>query len=689
MNKLFLIFCILFIGNCYSQVTIYKYHLYVTDYNSPPTFQKIDNQLVYSGTNKRLQSFLANYYVTDFYQLYPTSKRPINLREFQLETTNSNLIANLVETFPILFSGYFNVTGEKYDLAFYPNDYGSTNPNSNFSANIYRSDLDYINVQKAWDITTGNITIGMSDSRINITDADFAGKVSFINPSFYQYLTPFQFGSLEFEHGTGTAGIAAAQGNNNYGSTGVCYDCKIKGTQYGNYNNLLLLAQAGVRVISMSWVGGNWGQQNLIDEIIQDYHTVLVAATGNTSSYQTLTDGFCGTSYWDATQGRYISNVVGTQYFYPASYNGVISVSGIGQKYLPIDTANICCVSPLGFPIALFTKDSFSPNINMGSTNNPIGLIFNGYQQYCGTAGNSNFGIVTDNGIVANLTSNPLVDILAPAYNVFSFPNYAERNQQIFYYDAGGTSSATPFVSGSAALMISVNKCLEPNDVDVILKLTTKDVEVLPINQNFVGNIGAGALNTGDAVEFVNEMKKPNGDAIIDNHIFNRFDFKLDKINYNLTIQNITFKDDCKVDFTAKNQIHLLPNTNLKPNTVGSTHLSINPNIDISCNYSNPSRVANSSKESSIKKIKNSDAILYPNPNNGSFQLNNINSEYFGNGNIKLQIYDLNGRVLRDKVLHDNDIPNCKIDLQELASGIYIVKLSSNDYTQDFKFVKK
>ena len=325
----------------------------------------------------------------------------------------------------------------------------------------------------------------------------------------------------------------------------------------------------------------------------------------------------------------------------------------------------------------------------MGSTNNPIGLIFNGYQQYCGTAGNSNFGIVTDNGIVANLTSNPLVDILAPAYNVFSFPNYAERNQQIFYYDAGGTSSATPFVSGSAALMISVNKCLEPNDVDVILKLTTKDVEVLPINQNFVGNIGAGALNTGDAVEFVNEMKKPNGDAIIDNHIFNRFDFKLDKINYNLTIQNITFKDDCKVDFTAKNQIHLLPNTNLKPNTVGSTHLSINPNIDISCNYSNPSRVANSSKESSIKKIKNSDAILYPNPNNGSFQLNNINSEYFGNGNIKLQIYDLNGRVLRDKVLHDNDIPNCKIDLQELASGIYIVKLSSNDYTQDFKFVKK
>lgn len=93
------------------------------------------------------------------------------MKEFQLETTNNNLFQNLVTNFPADFSGGIDVTDEKYELAYYPNDHGSTNPNSNTGANINRHDLDYINIQKAWDITTGNITIGMSDSRIITTDA--------------------------------------------------------------------------------------------------------------------------------------------------------------------------------------------------------------------------------------------------------------------------------------------------------------------------------------------------------------------------------------------------------------------------------------------------------------------------------------------------------------------------------------
>ena len=671
--------------NAYSQERIYKYHLYVNDYNNPPIFQKIGSQLVYSGTNSSLKFFLSNYQITDFYQMFPTSKRPINLREFQLETTNFNLIENLTNSFPMLFSGFFDVTDEKYELTYYPNDYGNTNPNGNIGAVIDRSDLDYINIQKAWDITTGNgFTIGMSDSRINATNADYVNKTTFLNPSWAQNQT-FQ-NNAEFTHGTHTAGIAAAQGNNNYGSTGVCYDCKIKGTQYGSYNNLLLLAQAGVRVISMSWAGGNYGYQNLIDEIIQDYNTVLVAAAGNTSSYQTLTDGFCGTSHWDGTQGRYISDIFGMQYFYPASYNGVISVSGVGQKYLPSDLPNIDSVSPLGFPIALFTRDSFSPNVNVGNPNNPIGLKFNGWQQWCTTP---YLGTVSDNGVVLNHTSNPLVDILAPAFNIFNFSDFVENIGNISYFNGGGTSSATPYISGTAALMLSVNKCLIPNDIDVILKLTTKDVENMGINQNFIGDIGAGALNAGDAVEFVNEMKKINGNAVVDNHIFNRFDLKLDEINHDLTIQNIDFKDNCRVDFTAKNQIRLMPNTNLKPNAAGRTYLSINPNIDISCNFPTPARTSNSVLKSNLKNTRNSEVVLFPNPNNGSFQLNNITADFFGRNEIKLQVFDLNGRILQQKILSDDDMPNCKIDLHDLTSGIYIVKLSSIENSRDIKFVKE
>lgn len=84
----------------------------------------------------------------------------------------------------------------------------------------------------------------------------------------------------------------------------------------------------------------------------------------------------------------------------------------------------------------------------------------------------------------------------------------------------------------------------------------------------------------------------------------------------------------------------------------------------------------------------NSEVVLFPNPNNGSFQLYNITADFFGKNEIKLQIYDLNGRILQDKILSDNEKPNCKIDLKDLSSGIYIVKLSSSQYSQDFKFIK-
>jgi hypothetical protein len=57
--------------------------------------------------------------------------------------------------------------------------------------------------------------------------------------------------------------------------------------------------------------------------------------------------------------------------------------------------------------------------------------------------------------------------------------------------------------------MLSVNGCLYPNEVDNILKLTSKDVEQLSFNQIFQGQIGAGVLDAGDAVTFVNEMKNP------------------------------------------------------------------------------------------------------------------------------------------------------------------------------------
>lgn len=58
MKKIFLIIIVLFIVNCYSQEVKYKFEVYLIDYNNPPTFNKVGNKLVYTGTNNNLKHFL-------------------------------------------------------------------------------------------------------------------------------------------------------------------------------------------------------------------------------------------------------------------------------------------------------------------------------------------------------------------------------------------------------------------------------------------------------------------------------------------------------------------------------------------------------------------------------------------------------------------------------------------------------
>src|SRR5690606_4728634 len=112
------------------------------------------------------------------------------------------------------------------------------------------------NLPKAWDFTKGNeeIVIGISDAKIDTSDVDFKFKTEFLHAP-YQSL-PYSSTNLQSFHGTGVSAIAAAQGDNAHGTVGICSNCSIMSTKYGNYDYLLELAQHGVRIINMSWVGG-------------------------------------------------------------------------------------------------------------------------------------------------------------------------------------------------------------------------------------------------------------------------------------------------------------------------------------------------------------------------------------------------------------------------------------------------
>lgn len=668
---------------------LYKYYVYYYNSSDAPQFKKTRNGLsYYIGKNKDLIRFFSQYQIVSFYQSLP--KYPVEKikRVYTLETYDNELMNDFLNTFPSLVEKYEDITEMKFELFYYPNDYGITSPNGGQGINIDRRELDYIDAPKAWDINTGQgVTIGISDARIIPDDPDFIEKITFLPYPQYPY------GSMAYNpnngishHGTSVAAIAAAQGDNNYGSTGICFDCKIVAARYGNYNYLLYLAKAGARVINMSWGSNTYNQvhQDAVNHLTE-MGVVLVAASGNRTSHQTQNDFLCGitNSVFNTNLNQFVPQYTGMQYHYPASYDNVISVCSV-EYYNTSVAASYCCTSSLG-DIGTRIQDSFSESLLIDDINNPIGLKYNSFPQYCFHNGTPH--MISPLGIVNTYSYNEFVDILAPSNGVYNHVKLAEE-QVVGYHQWGGTSHATPFVSGTAALMIGTYNCITPKEVENILKLTAKDVVNLPMNAIYKDYIGTGKLETGNAVEFVNEMKKSNGNAKIKDHIFNRFSFDLKRINNLLTIENVTFKDNCIADFTAKNKIHLKQGTHLKPNTTGYTHLKIDPTIVMTCQNMQKFNNDNTTETTFEEIIDTTPILVYPNPNDGLFEIN-FDNLYFKN--LSITILDTNGRIIYNKTVNSDDLINntLKVAIQNYNSGIYFLKIESDTINESFKIIKK
>jgi subtilisin family serine protease len=94
--------------------------------------------------------------------------------------------------------------------------------------------------------------------------------------------------------------------------------------------------------------------------------------------------------------------------------------------------------------------------------------------------------------------TNSSVDICAPGHNV---PLTAAPG---WYLYNSGTSFAAPYVTGTIGLMVATNPNLTNSEIDSILRLTAINIDV--INPAYVGKIGAGRLNSADAVRIAYEM---------------------------------------------------------------------------------------------------------------------------------------------------------------------------------------
>ncbi len=252
-----------------------------------------------------------------------------------------------------------------------------------------------INILDGWEITTGSSDIVMAvlDSGIPKEHPEFSGRLV----DGYDYANDNNDPEDDHGHGTSVASIAAATGNNGGLMAGVDWSVKIMPVKILNNENwgwyswwisgIKYAVDNGARVINMS-VGGTDISESLKDAVnyALDNEVIVVASVMNTDN---------------------------DDIFYPAGYEGVISVGAINNRDMR--------ASP-----------------------------------FC-WGGGSNYG--------------DHIDFAAPGERIVSL-NYQNFESTSFWC---GTSQAAPMVAGTITLMLSVNNTLTRAEIYDILKETTRE----------------------------------------------------------------------------------------------------------------------------------------------------------------------------------------------------------------------
>ncbi len=512
-----------------SGVERYYFHVTVENPETLVISEADSNRLRVVNPNDAEET--AIYATAGIYEFEPAFKTTAvdQLRNvFRVVTNSVEMLGQLLSKYPEKYSRIDQFYPD--EAPFYPNDYGTTSPLENLGAEHPLHDLDLINAPGAWGITTGSpkVIIGISDSRIDSTHADMEGRVS----KFLHYFTQTKGGLCA--HGTNVAGIAIARANNAVGRPGICSDCDVVVNRYGDFKHVEELVAAGARVINTSWARCNMGpyHQNIearINELYED-GIIIVAGAGNSKNCNRDDD------------------YAPDDYAYPASYEKVISVTGVYTIYdKPEDNTYI---GKEGRPTAGYLKDRHSAEYGV----RPDGSLHPKYRNW-------------------DMQFNRSIDLCAPAQSYLLGHDICDMD--VTY--GGATSSAAPYITGVIGLMWSVNYCLDAYETESILKLTAAPIDHLPGNEFYVGQLGAGRVDAYKAVKMARDMKELMGKVEIHGRDFSRFDFRLKHAPYIIEIHNQTFRDSARVDFRARKRITLSAGTRLAPDSSGSILLGIDP----------------------------------------------------------------------------------------------------------------
>ncbi|WPO81178.1 S8 family serine peptidase [Chryseobacterium sp. JJR-5R] len=327
-------------------------------------------------------------------------------------------------------------------------------------------------------------------------------------------------------------------------------------------------------------------------------------------------------------------------YVYPASYNNVISVSTVGY-------------------------------FDVGYTYNNIPYSWQDRVEEI--IGNPN----------TTHQHNDMVDLRAPGINVLG----ALADSDSSYGGAWGTSIAAPQIAGVVALLFSVNSCLNPDEVETILKLTSANLDNIPENQPYVGKLGAGRIDAGKATKIAWQMNPANGgEVLIKDRSFSKWDFELTNSAEFIRIQNESFTQNANVRFKAKKSITLDTNTVLEPGTGSSHYLYIDDTNSCYAFSPRPGKSEDLAKKTAkITEVTRDDITLYPIPAKDNLFVK-TNKEL---KNSTVKIFDMSNRLVFEKTMSINN--TASIDISLLLKGVYFIDITDSNSKSHYakKFIKQ
>jgi len=300
-------------------------------------------------------------------------------------------------------------------------------------------------VSEAWDVTMGDpqVIIAVNDDGVDLNHPDFAGKLEpeLNYPDDWEtQMAQGQFGG----HGTSVAGVAAAASDDAKGGAGVCPDCRVLSHLFGD--------------------SSNQGFQVTDSEVAQGFTDIVDAGA------------WVINNSWGLDMGDPV---------YADAVGGVPALSSIVKA--AFDYAEETGRGGLG-TLVVFAAGNSNAALDPYTTHPTIIAV----------------SAVDDLGLKPYYSSfGPEVDIAAPSNGGMNGITTTAAGSQ-YTADFGGTSSASPFISGVAGLVLSASPTMTAQAARDALTGTATKID--PVfgqwDQNGHSDFhGAGLVNAYAAVQ--------------------------------------------------------------------------------------------------------------------------------------------------------------------------------------------